>query len=92
MTAGNKLRVGISNAGYDGFYEIDGTVISSSLSQHPGGMCSADFTVATSRDGLKQILDDMDDFTRPPLAPCTWCGSWKARRMNCPKCGAPEEL
>jgi hypothetical protein len=86
----DKMTVAFTSDG-ETWTELNGVVSQMSLSQHLDGLVTADLSVIA--DNPTQVFDKARLMEmRDPLYRCPWCGTWKARKCSCPKCGAPDDL
>lgn len=86
---GKRVTVAVSTDG-ETWRDISGMVTSINYSSPYNDVVVADLSLHGDAVSLVDNMREME--MRNPLYPCTWCGSWKARTCNCPKCGAPDNL
>ena len=79
---GKKIYPG---TGIDG-YELH--VTTENLSAPLNGYVHAEVILHGELSAMRDLVDAYEK----PFVPCGWCGQFKARRLPCAKCGAPENL
>lgn len=87
---GERMTVAVTTDG-ETWRDISGAVLSANYTSPYSGAVTVDLSL--HGEHVVKLIDDMRMMEmRDPLYPCSWCGTWKARKCSCPKCGAPDKL
>jgi len=87
---GDKMTIAVTHDG-ETWTQVDGFVQNTCFHMPHDGVMVADLSIVGQ--DVTKVLDGARLMEmRNPLYPCTWCGTWKARKCSCPKCGAPDKL